>query len=513
MNLNKLTIGAKIRLGFGSILALLLLLTIWSHFGIGAITENAETVISGNQLDGIIAQKEVDHLNWAKNLTELLTNQDVTTLQVETDHRKCAFGKWLYGDERLAAEKLVPSLAPLLKQIETPHENLHRSAVEIGDSYRVVDHRLGWFLREKKSDHLTWMHHVKDGLFDSDERQIEVQADPKQCKLGKWLYAAETEKLIAADNELAELMATLKPTHEALHAGVNDINLKLTRESRAAAIAYFKDYTQKYADQTIAALDAIRDWHDGLIELQEDTEAIYAYETIPSLVEVQNLLQKIRQEAKSHILSDDAMLTAARLTKASIIGLSALALSMGLIMAFIISRGIIRSLKSISSQMDQSATQVAAASHQISSTSQAMAEGASEQAASLEETSASLEQMAAMTKQNANNANQADALMKDANQTIATANSTMDRMTVSMNSITQSGEETQKIVKTIDEIAFQTNLLALNAAVEAARAGEAGAGFAVVADEVRNLAMRAADAAKDTSRQIEESVKQIKEGA
>ena len=118
-----------------------------------------------------------------------------------------------------------------------------------------------------------------------------------------------------------------------------------------------------------------------------------------------------------------------------------------------------------------------------------------------------------MTKQNADNANQADALMKDANQTIATANSTMDQMTVSMNSITQSGEETQKIVKTIDEIAFQTNLLALNAAVEAARAGEAGAGFAVVADEVRNLAMRAADAAKDTSGLIEESAKQIKEGA
>ncbi len=118
-----------------------------------------------------------------------------------------------------------------------------------------------------------------------------------------------------------------------------------------------------------------------------------------------------------------------------------------------------------------------------------------------------------MTKQNADNANQADALMKEANETIATANNTMDRMTASMTSITQTGEETQKIVKTIDEIAFQTNLLALNAAVEAARAGEAGAGFAVVADEVRNLAMRAADAAKDTSTLIEESVKQIRDGA
>ena len=172
-----------------------------------------------------------------------------------------------------------------------------------------------------------------------------------------------------------------------------------------------------------------------------------------------------------------------------------------------------KKLSGFTTHMQGASDEVASAAGEVSSASQSLAEGSSEQAASLEETSASLEEMAAMTKQNADNANQADALIKDANQTIATANSTMEQMPVSMNSITQSGEATHKIDKTIDEIAFQTTLLALNAAVEAARAGEAGAGFAVVADEVRNLAMRAADAAKDTSGLIEESAKQIKEGA
>ena len=86
--------------------------------GTGSVTQNAKMVILGNQLDGTLAQKEVDHLNWAQQVTELLTNDDVSTLQVETDHQKCSFGKWLYGDQRLEAEKLVPSLAPLLKQIE-----------------------------------------------------------------------------------------------------------------------------------------------------------------------------------------------------------------------------------------------------------------------------------------------------------------------------------------------------------------------------------------------------------
>jgi methyl-accepting chemotaxis protein len=179
---------------------------------------------------------------------------------------------------------------------------------------------------------------------------------------------------------------------------------------------------------------------------------------------------------------------------------------------FLVTRSVTKPIDKISENIKQGAAQVGMGSDQVSSSSQVLAAGASQQAASIEETSASIEEMSAMTSQNAKNADLADNLTKEALEAITRADQTMNKLTLSMDEIAKASEEISKIIKTIDEIAFQTNLLALNAAVEAARAGEAGAGFAVVADEVRNLAIRAADAAKDTSVLIEGTVKKVAEG-
>ena len=178
----------------------------------------------------------------------------------------------------------------------------------------------------------------------------------------------------------------------------------------------------------------------------------------------------------------------------------------------LVGKFLIRRLDNIADEISQAADDVNSASGMVSTSSQTLAEGAAGQASSIEEISSSLEEMSSMAARNAETTRQTDALMHvDAKESFGLIYQKMDDMQQAINSSVQATAETAKIIKTIDEIAFQTNLLALNAAVEAARAGAAGAGFAVVSEEVRNLAMRSAQAAKNTEALIADSTVKIKQ--
>ena len=169
-------------------------------------------------------------------------------------------------------------------------------------------------------------------------------------------------------------------------------------------------------------------------------------------------------------------------------------------------------LKDTLEEIEKASETVSHSAKEVSHSSEALSQGSAEQASSLEELTASVITVSEQIKSNAENAENANDLSRITEEALKESSEEMNALSLSMNEINGTAQQISNIIKTIDDIAFQTNILALNAAVEAARAGESGKGFAVVADEVRNLAGKSAEAAKDTTVLIENTVRSIQEG-
>ena len=173
---------------------------------------------------------------------------------------------------------------------------------------------------------------------------------------------------------------------------------------------------------------------------------------------------------------------------------------------------LVNNFNKLVASMVTAVNQVTSGADLVSNSSLALSQGATQQAGTVQELTASLEQISTQTHLNAENAGQANELTKNAKTNAAKCNTQMKDMLTAMNDISNSSSNINNIIKVIDDIAFQTNILALNAAVEAARAGQHGKGFAVVAEEVKNLAGKSANAAKETTVMIENSINKVEVG-
>lgn len=233
--MSSLKISQKIAMGFGFILLLLTGVGVFSYIRIVSIDADLNNVIDKNKLISKLTLEQANHLRWANVLSEMLNNENIDQINIETDPTHCQFGKWYYSDKRKQAEKLVPELKQLFDQMEDSHSKLHQSAIKIIKNFKQADPLLPGVIVEKINDHLKWADTIRMTIIEKNDA-LNVEVDALKCALGIWMQSDQAQKAYKrGDQDFKRVWEELTTYHEKLHHSAIEIKQYLAFEKLAVA--------------------------------------------------------------------------------------------------------------------------------------------------------------------------------------------------------------------------------------------------------------------------------------
>ncbi len=336
---NNINVGNKIFIGIGSVITLLIIVGIFSFFGVKDVVSNGKEVAYGNQLARMVTEKEIDHLNWSASLNKFLTDSSISELTVQKNHRFCAFGKWLYGDDRTLAESKIPELKDAFKSIEQPHNLLHESSKKIEKIFKRADKKLPEVFAKLELAHISWAESVLRQI-SSRQQELKVQLDDHLCGLGKFIYGDEGKKISVSYPKLGELIERLKVPHQRLHKSAEEITQLMSESKFDQALSFYYTTTLSQLKEVRSIFASMSEIANNNIKLENKAIQIYQNETMVHLGEVRKGLDEIKRITSENVLSEAEMIAAGNKTQIYVLVISLIALIVGVVLAYLISRAI-----------------------------------------------------------------------------------------------------------------------------------------------------------------------------